>query len=230
MIATGCFGSAQIFDMKTFTKVTTLVEENEVGGTHILSLSFSPDGKHLAIGTTSRGISIWDIAGNLIIRKLSGHRTEVMAVQFSPCGNFIASGTKDGEAKLWDLLNDSRTVELVLPEIDSVKSMTFSSDGRFIAAGTDAYHVVLWNAKDGSLINCFLGHTSFVQSVAFSPNGLQLVSGDFEGSVRLWKLNLTTSSAVNGRTRQKIQSDISSNGTYSFCRLELGRQMDNFGG
>ena len=197
LLATGCYESVHIFNMKTFITTTILIEESQVGGTHILAVSFSPDGQYLAVGTTSPCINIWDIQRNFVARKLPGHESgKIMALEFSQCGNFIASGTQRGEAKLWNLLDESRTIELVLPQVDSVQCFSFSPDGRLFAAGTDARDIVLWHVKDGSLVKQFGGHQSFVQSVVFAPNGRQLVSGSYDGTVRLWDLDADTTSST----------------------------------
>lgn len=42
----------------------------------------------------------------------------------------------------------------------------------------------------------FTGHTSWVSSVAFSPDGLHIVSGSFDKTIRLW--NATTGATVAG--------------------------------
>ena len=45
------------------------------------------------------------------------------------------------------------------------------------------------------------GHRHFVQSVAFSPNGARLESGDFDGAISVWDaLNLRGPRALNGPT------------------------------
>src|SRR5262249_820031 len=46
--------------------------------------------------------------------------------------------------------------------------------------------VRLWDVKTGETKAILQGHTSFVNSVAFSPDGLTLASGSKDATVRLW--------------------------------------------
>jgi glucose repression regulatory protein TUP1 len=197
-IATGSYNSVHIYNTTTFAKAARLWEESEsnVGGSDVLTLSFSPDGQRLAIGKRASDITIWDLSELVILERLSGSGAGlVQSLEFSPCGNLIAFVTHRHGAKLWNMIDKSRTVDLPGPEIsDSVISITFSPDGKSLAAGTYTGQVLLWNVADGSPVKQFMGHTRWVVSVAFSPNGRHLVSGGDDGT-RLWNLDVPANPA-----------------------------------
>ena len=44
----------------------------------------------------------------------------------------------------------------------------------------------LWDAESGQLIRSFEGHTDYVTSAVFSPDGTQILSGSLDRTVRLW--------------------------------------------
>ena len=45
----------------------------------------------------------------------------------------------------------------------------------------------LWDARSGRRLRTLYGHTSGVNSVAFSPDGATLVSGGVDGTLKLWE-------------------------------------------
>jgi len=45
---------------------------------------------------------------------------------------------------------------------------------------------MLWNADSGAPLRTLAGHTEFVMSIAWSPDGKTLASGSGDRTVRLW--------------------------------------------
>jgi hypothetical protein len=46
--------------------------------------------------------------------------------------------------------------------------------------------VKVWDTKSGRVIHTLPGHTDVVRGVAFSPDGIRLISGDYDNTVRVW--------------------------------------------
>ena len=53
-----------------------------------------------------------------------------------------------------------------------------------------------WSSNEVKPSFSFKGHTNSVESVAFSPKGLELVSGSHDHSIRRWDLNTMKCSDV----------------------------------
>ncbi|MEG3910312.1 hypothetical protein QT979_20820, partial [Microcoleus sp. w2-18bC1] len=65
----------------------------------VSSVSFSPDGKYIAI-SGDKTARLWDLTGKLI-QEFKGHQDSVSSVSFSPDGKYIATASDDYTARLW---------------------------------------------------------------------------------------------------------------------------------
>ena len=62
----------------------------------VMSVSFSPDGRHIVSGSSDRTIILWDAqTGGQVENPLQGHTDWVMSATFSPDGRHIVSGSAD---------------------------------------------------------------------------------------------------------------------------------------
>jgi tetratricopeptide (TPR) repeat protein len=95
-----------------------------------------------------------------------------------------------------------------------------------IVSGSDDKTIRLWSL-DGSPIGVpFAGHTSWVNSVAFSPDGQMIVSGSVDNTIRLWKF-------VGWRTWlqqccERLHNNWSADSSGTACRtclMEKGRSL-----
>jgi WD40 repeat protein len=63
--------------------------------------------------------------------------------------------------------------------------------GTLVATGCDDHLVRLWNADTGALLEVFRGHTRWIFSVVFSPDGKTLASGSEDGTIIRWSVEHT---------------------------------------
>ena len=71
---------------------------------------------------------------------------------------------------------------------DYFHSVAFNHDGRYIA-GADLNHSLwIWDSRRQRLVAKWLGHTSGVWCVEFTPDGRGLISGGGDGMVKYWDM------------------------------------------
>ncbi|KAG8910697.1 POC1 centriolar protein A, partial [Tulasnella sp. 418] len=101
-------------------------------------------------------------------------------VAFSPDGTQLASafGT---EVILWDYPSLTCTRQLQLNE-DRVNCIAFSPDGRYLIGGGDRGQLIIWDITNGLQIDTFRAYLGPGESMAISPDGLQIITCDGSGS------------------------------------------------
>ena len=71
----------------------------------VLSVSLSPDGQHVASGSSDKTVRIWSLIEGVCEHILSGHSDRVCVVAYSPDGLAIASGSADSDVRIWSADN-----------------------------------------------------------------------------------------------------------------------------
>ena len=161
------------------------------GMREVNAMTFSPDGKYLAVAS-SIGVFLLDPI-NLAEIYSFDTTASMTSIAFSADGSLLASGSWDETVKLWDVR--SRTLVTTLKgHSDSVTSVAFSPDGTLLASGSgsDDKTVKLWDVRSRTLAATLKGHFGGVDSVAFSPDGTLLASGSGDKTVRLWDVRSRT--------------------------------------
>jgi len=109
----------------------------------ITSVSFSPDGKHIASTCQGDGTAkIWDVSTGVELVTFRGHGDIVLSAAFSPNGERIITGSRDRTVRVLDAATGAEL--LTLRAYSGVTSVAFSSDGKTIAGGTFGGAILLW--------------------------------------------------------------------------------------
>jgi WD40 repeat protein len=149
-----------------------------------LSLTFSPDGRLLAVGS-DRGTDLWDVEGQRVRSRLP-EPSPVRAVAWSPGGDTLACSARQA-VTLWDpAAGEPRAV--LKGHAAVVTSLKFSPDGRTLAsAGKDGV-VRLWDAAADRELAAFDWQVGQVRAVAFAPDAMRAAAGG-EADIVVWDLD-----------------------------------------
>jgi RNA polymerase sigma factor (sigma-70 family) len=159
-----------------------LSEESSSGSAPCLT--FSRDGKMLAVGGNGQPIVLWDVAARKELHRLPV--SLATALVFAPDCKTVATSVL-GAIRLCDLPigNELHPSEGHKSEVTSV---AISPDSRIVASAShwgNEPKICLWDATTGRLQQGLTVGNIFVREVAFAPGGRTLVVGG-NGAVRLW--------------------------------------------
>jgi RNA polymerase sigma factor (sigma-70 family) len=160
----------------------------------VWTLVFSPDSSRLVAGAGS-DILIWNLEGDRMAVRLTGHGAAVQALLFSQDGRTLISGSEDGTIRFWDLAA-GKEVRRFESGLGQVKCLALSPNGKVLVAAGSEPTIHVWDIARGFPIARLEGHTDSVRSVAFTPDGASLFSGSRDHTLRRWNLE-------NPRTAEK---------------------------
>jgi WD40 repeat protein len=178
-------GTVRLWEMRTRVCVTVM-EGHRV----IHSVVFSPGGGLLAFASADGTVQLWIVEGRQpeCAHILQNHMGNVFSVSFSPDARQLASGSQDRTVRLWSLPEGAPGP--VLQHASPVYCVAFSPvvGSNMLASGCGDRIVRLWDVSKQQLLHELQGHSGFVDSIAFAPDGSQLVSGSFDCTMLLWNV------------------------------------------
>ncbi len=155
----------------------------------VSSVAFSPDGKRIVSGDSANMVREWDASNGKLLEKWTGHRSFVVSVAYSADGNKIVSSGWDYLVKIWDISSDRPKVEHEIPSGDIPFSGGVALDhaAKKMAFGLTDGKLVILALDDGKLLAQIDASVSTgAASVAFSPDGLSVVTAGRNGVVTVW--------------------------------------------
>jgi WD40 repeat protein len=149
------------------------------------ALSFSPDGKTLAVGSGDHRVHLWDTATGLIRRTLPGQRSTGKSIAFSPDGRWLATLGFD-RVSVWDTSGwQARAFQSGEVAVRDISVLAWSTDSRTLAAveGPKAH---LWDVATGKVRQTLKGDVGGVKALAYDPTGALLAGGGYNSFVHFW--------------------------------------------
>jgi len=184
-MASGHAGQTVIFwDVATGANITRLPAKHN----RLTQLLFTPDGKTLVTGDTlDATVRIFDVAN-----RKERHRLKrpgfVRTVTLSPDGSLVALGDQKGPISIWEVGTGKLVRELQGWPV--VLGLAFSPDGATLASAeydpkAERSAVVFWEVAAGKERRRLKDGIQPIWSVAFSLDGLTLITGSGGGAIGL---------------------------------------------
>jgi WD40 repeat protein len=114
---------------------------------------------------------------------LAAHSGDILCLAFSTDSTLLFSGGRDAMIRQWDVAT-GRQANWFEGHSDAVLDVSVS--GNELASCSRDRTIRLWDARTNKERRCLTGHDGPVNSVAFLPDGVALVSGGDDGTLRYW--------------------------------------------
>lgn len=116
----------------------------------------------------------------------------VETLSFSRNGSLLLAGGgiagKEGLVVVWEVKTGQQVITLPMAEdFDTVLAADISADQSRIAMAGPGKKVRLYDTKTSQLLATMKKHTDWVTSLAFSPDGVLLATGDRNGGLYVWE-------------------------------------------
>ena len=161
---------------------------------NIVTMTYSPDGRWLVGGGTSRNVQVWRTSDGTSVFTLN-HSHQVGEAAISPDSSTVATSTcktvtnaecTEGGIWLWDLPS-GRLIKKITGFPNLVESVAFAVDGSLLLAASRDGTLRVYNTADYQPIfeSTPPGGNGFM---ALSPDGGLLATAGNDGTVHVWKV------------------------------------------
>lgn len=175
-------GEIAVWDLKTGgTLELGLYHE---GGSR--SLAFSQDGSRLISVGQAGSVLLWDVGNGFLLRSIEGLSRDCLDAAVTPGGEHIVAEGCAGPLRTYDVATGDLLWNVRAPAL-GITSVAVSPDGRLAATG-QGKHIALWDLQQRRQVGVLKAHTLAVTSLQFLDGDRTLLSGSYDGTVRLWDL------------------------------------------
>jgi len=228
MAATSKYDGIDVWNFKTGAKILEIKRPLYSSDN---TLSFSADGKYLAIGgqidekQKEKGVlaAVWDLSTKKEIASIKVAQNTRSWVALSADGKTLVTWGYHNEpnqsydkydaemdpnrvVQFWNVANAK---ELASGRVNgNIAAVAISPDGKTVAASPGNGEIQLWNTATGERIKTLIGRSRIGQTLQFSPNGATLAASADDAAVQLFD-------ATSGRSKSITASPV----TAEFTRL-----------
>lgn len=172
-------GPIALFDIED-GNLLHMLEGHEKG---VTALAISMDGKTLVSGSYDKKLMVWDLVKGKRRRTFSAFEPEVIVV--GPDTDRVIAGGSAG-LRTWGLRRGVRNKTLGGYSL-GIKDLALAADGALLATASKTGRLDVWDTGTWDRVASFVADGELT-SVASSPDGTRIVSGDSLGHVHLLHL------------------------------------------
>jgi WD40 repeat protein len=167
----------------------------------VLAIGFSPSAQSIVTTSADRSLKVWSSHDGRLLRTFSHHTEAIHALAFRPqlAGDTApvtcASAGDDRTVRVWQP-EIGRMVRIVRGHEGSIFALAWTNDGAALfSAGKEG--IIRRIAADSDIIEAQRhAHTDWIYTLALSPDGHTLASGDWAGTVHLQDARRTLANGI----------------------------------
>lgn len=159
---------------KSLARISLAVDED-------VRLSWSPDGKYLAVSDVAGTIQVCTSQEGKVFRRCQGHLGPIAGMGWLTSNTLISTGT-DGTVRRWEMQRQFEPLAKI--RFDSTASAIFSGDGKRLAIGSRQIPLTLWDTAEGLQLHEYPA----APPSALSQTGERLLAR-YESTVRFFHSN-----------------------------------------
>jgi cell division cycle protein 20 (cofactor of APC complex) len=149
-------------------------------------------GSHIAIGTASNEVQLWDVQQQKKVRTMYGHSARVGALAWNQ--HCLTSGGRDNCVINHDVRMANDIVGQMNYHSQEVCGLAWSPDGQFLASGANDNTLCIWDAAssitmDAKPRHVLCEHQAAVKALAWSPHERNLLAsggGTADRCIKFW--------------------------------------------
>ncbi|KAG0332206.1 substrate-specific activator of APC-dependent proteolysis [Podila horticola] len=156
----------------------------------VASLSWISMGTHLAVGTDSGTVQIWDVATSCRVRSMTGHQQRVGVLAWS--GHTLTSGSRDRNIYHRDVRAQSMWTHKLEAHTGEVCGLKWNVSGTQLASGGNDNRLMVWEKGATKPLYKFRDHTAAVKAIDWNPHSSGVLAsggGTVDRHIRFWNTN-----------------------------------------
>lgn len=181
----GVHGEIRLWEMRSRELISHLKEH----GQKVTALVLYPDDTQAISASRDRNILRWNLRTEKRVHCHAQRMGGINGIALAPDVSSILSVGQERKLVSWGVSEPSAIQQKILDgyaEQDEGRCVVISHSGKFVATGGTAGIVRLWDFASFQMVSEVSGHSSTINSLQFTPDDKQIVSGGEDGSIFLW--------------------------------------------
>ncbi|TFK76009.1 WD-repeat-containing protein [Pluteus cervinus] len=196
VLASASNGSLKLWNLKTAACIRTM------DCSYAICSTFLPGDRHLAVGTKSGEILVYDLSSSALVQTVKAHTGTVWSLQVRPDQHMLVSGSADKDVKFWEYerteaasenAQSGKSLSLVhartLKMQDDVLSVRYSPNGKLLAVALLDSTVKVFYQDTLKFFLSLYGHKLPVLSMDISHDSKLIVTCSADKNVKIWGLD-----------------------------------------